>query len=82
MLMDQQTMPRHRGLGFVTFENAVVMDRVCEIHFHTIKKKKIEFKKIHFHTIKNKKVDERECKKNEHKAIENEVAGKWSGRAG
>ncbi|ODM93918.1 RNA-binding protein Musashi 2 [Orchesella cincta] len=44
MLMDQQTM-RHRGFGFVTFESDEVVERICEIHYHTIKDKKVECKK-------------------------------------
>lgn len=44
MLMDQQTK-RHRGFGFVSLADEDVVDRICEIHFHTIKNKKVECKK-------------------------------------
>jgi len=40
MLMDNQTK-RHRGFGFVTLDSEDVVERVCEIHFHTIKNKKV-----------------------------------------
>lgn len=44
MLMDQQTK-RHRGFGFVTFLTEEAVERVCDIHFHTIKNKKVECKR-------------------------------------
>merc|ERR1719232_1933688 len=44
MLMDQITK-RHRGFGFVTFEAEETVEVVCELHYHTIKNKKVEVKK-------------------------------------
>ena len=44
MLMDQMTK-RHRGFGFVTFEAEETVEVVCELHYHTIKNKKVEVKK-------------------------------------
>ena len=43
MLMDQMTK-RHRGFGFVTFEAEETVEVVCELHYHTIKNKKVEVK--------------------------------------
>ena len=42
--MDQITK-RHRGFGFVTFQAEETVDIVCDMHYHTIKNKKVEVKK-------------------------------------
>jgi hypothetical protein len=42
--MDNQTK-RHRGFGFVTMASEAVVDRICDIHYHVIKAKKVECKK-------------------------------------
>ncbi len=44
LLMDNQTK-RHRGFGFVTMASETAVDRICDIHFHVIKAKKVECKK-------------------------------------
>merc|ERR1719150_2155373 len=44
ILMDQITK-RHRGFGFVTFQVEETVDLVCDLHYHTIKNKKVEVKK-------------------------------------
>eukprot|EP00033_Pygsuia_biforma_P001281 GCRY01001448.1.p1 GENE.GCRY01001448.1~~GCRY01001448.1.p1 ORF type:complete len:390 (+),score=117.21 GCRY01001448.1:325-1494(+) len=44
-VMKERNSNRPRGFGFVTFEEEEAVDKVCAIHMHTVRDKKVEVKR-------------------------------------